>query len=587
MNEEIDSPINQGLTVQDAIDLAVQRHTAGRLSEAEYIYNQILEADPNQPVALHLLGVVAHQVGKNKVAADLIGKAIAIRPDYAEAHSNLGAVLKEQGKLDEAVASYRKAIAIQPDYAEAHSNLGSVLQEKRKLDEAVTCYHKALAIKPDYAEGFNNLGSALQEQGKLDEAVTSYHKALAIKPDYAETLYNLGAALKEQGKLDEAVTSYYRALATKPDFTEAHSNLGVALKEQGELDKAVASYHKALAIKPDYAEAHSNLGAALQEQGKFEEAVASCHKALAIKPDYAEGLYNLGNVLQEQGKLDEAVTSYHKALAIKPDYAEAQVSLVICDWVQREQKNCIIHLSNINPKSILRESRFCISYYTLLQKLTRNYAENPQKYRRVKNIAPIYAIGESHCLPPAHTTVILNEMKYRIEPKLITGCQAWHLGNTYNNKFKVQFERIANSLASGVTTILMFGEIDCRPDDGGILAEHKKTRCDLSKSISEIVKSYVKYVTIEFAPRGITPIFYGVPARITRKDAEIANDETKLSFIIREFNQALAKETKRRNITFLDVYSLTNDADGQASGAFHLDAIHVIPSVLGDLTKQA
>ena len=53
---------SQTLTIEQALDLAVQHHNAGRLPEAEYVYQQILHADPNQPVALHLLGVIAHQM---------------------------------------------------------------------------------------------------------------------------------------------------------------------------------------------------------------------------------------------------------------------------------------------------------------------------------------------------------------------------------------------------------------------------------------------------------------------------------------------------------------------------------------------
>ena len=68
----------QTLTIQQAIDLAVQHHNAGRLPEAESIYQQILQSDPDQPVALHLLGVIAHQVGKNDTAVDLIALALSI-----------------------------------------------------------------------------------------------------------------------------------------------------------------------------------------------------------------------------------------------------------------------------------------------------------------------------------------------------------------------------------------------------------------------------------------------------------------------------------------------------------------------------
>ena len=72
----------QTLTVQKAIGLAVQHHNAGRLSQAESVYQKILQTDPNQPVALHLRGVIAHQVGKNDKAVDLITRALAIKPDY-------------------------------------------------------------------------------------------------------------------------------------------------------------------------------------------------------------------------------------------------------------------------------------------------------------------------------------------------------------------------------------------------------------------------------------------------------------------------------------------------------------------------
>ena len=79
----------QTLTIQQAIDLGVQHHKAGRLPQAESIYKQILQSDPDQPAALHLLGVIAHQTGKNDTAVDLITQALALKPDLAEAHLSL------------------------------------------------------------------------------------------------------------------------------------------------------------------------------------------------------------------------------------------------------------------------------------------------------------------------------------------------------------------------------------------------------------------------------------------------------------------------------------------------------------------
>ena len=106
MIETDSSSEQQTLTIQQSLDLAVQHHNAGDLPKAEGVYQQILQTEPNQPVALHLLGVIAYQVGKYDIAVELIGKALAVNPDFAEAHSNLGLALQEQGKLDEAMASY-------------------------------------------------------------------------------------------------------------------------------------------------------------------------------------------------------------------------------------------------------------------------------------------------------------------------------------------------------------------------------------------------------------------------------------------------------------------------------------------------
>ena len=264
LQNSIPSPRQQHLTVPQALDLGVQHHNAGRLPEAERIYQRILQADPNQPIALNLLGVIAHQVGRNDVAVDLITKALAIKPKFAEAHSNLGAAFQELRKLNEAVASFHKALAIKPKFAEAHSNLGLALQELGKPDDAVASFHKALAIRPGYAEAHSNLGVSLNKLGRLDDAVASFHKALAIKPDYAEAHSNLGLALQELGQLDEAVASFHKALAIKPKFAEAHSNLGLALQELGQLDEAFRCFRHAVSLDPQNDLSWAALAAALE-----------------------------------------------------------------------------------------------------------------------------------------------------------------------------------------------------------------------------------------------------------------------------------------------------------------------------------
>src|SRR5439155_25858406 len=74
---------------------ATQLHEAGRLAEAETLYRQILSANPGHLDALHMLGVIAYQVGRNDAAVDLIGRVVARSPCDAEAQNNLAAALFE------------------------------------------------------------------------------------------------------------------------------------------------------------------------------------------------------------------------------------------------------------------------------------------------------------------------------------------------------------------------------------------------------------------------------------------------------------------------------------------------------------
>ena len=84
--------------MDEALVIAVQHHSSGKLDEALEAYQHILETNPDHPEALHLLGVLHHQIGKSGDGIELIRKALSLQPDYAEARNNLGNDLRETGR---------------------------------------------------------------------------------------------------------------------------------------------------------------------------------------------------------------------------------------------------------------------------------------------------------------------------------------------------------------------------------------------------------------------------------------------------------------------------------------------------------
>lgn len=315
--------------IQEMFATALRHHQSGQLAEAEKIYRRILAQDPRHADSRHLLGVMAHQLGRHSAAVDLIGQAISLKRDVPFYHNNLALALKELGRFEEATTHYERALALQPTYVEAHSNLGNLRLAQGRAQEALAHYDQALKLRPDYAEAQLNYGNALTELGRLDEAVTRYERAVALRPDYAAAYVNLGHARRQQNRLADAVTAYQRALSLAPDLADASYNLGNALFEMGRLDEAITQLERALALKPDAVETLNSLGVAYEKRGEADKAVTCYERALALNPDHVETRNNLGVALQNRGALDEAVASFERALALRPDDTEARKNLGI------------------------------------------------------------------------------------------------------------------------------------------------------------------------------------------------------------------------------------------------------------------
>lgn len=263
------------------IQIAIDHHQAGRLAEAEALYQQILQTEPDHADALYLLGLLAQQEGKPVIAVDYLLKAIAVNPSSSMYYNTLGNVYKDAGYLDEASLRYRQALQYESGNIEALCNLANVLQQQRRYDDAIVCYRHAIATRPDYVEAHNDLGVALMALGRLDEAVASFRQALALRPDYSETYNNLGAALKNQGKIDEAIACYQQALAIKPDYAKALFNLGTIYFTRKDYPAAMQWYQASLAVDPHQVEAHQNMSAILLDAGRLDE--AQQHRDLAYR----------------------------------------------------------------------------------------------------------------------------------------------------------------------------------------------------------------------------------------------------------------------------------------------------------------
>src|SRR5262249_39258993 len=79
-----DAAVNAGQGQQQALQQATALHQAGGLADAGRGYRAVLDATPDDPRALQLLGVIALQPGHLEQAEPLLRRALAREPHSAE-----------------------------------------------------------------------------------------------------------------------------------------------------------------------------------------------------------------------------------------------------------------------------------------------------------------------------------------------------------------------------------------------------------------------------------------------------------------------------------------------------------------------
>ena len=239
------------LSIDQAMQLALQHHQARQIDQAEAIYRRVLRMQPDQADALHYLGVLLHQRGQSAEAAKLLERAISLRPQMPHFYCNAVPALLAMMRYDEAIVACERAISLRPNYGEALYMLGLAWRYKGDFDKATEFYRKAVEAKPDHAEAWNALGTRLREKGDLAESLSCYNRALAINPNFADAHNNVGLTLRDMGQMDEALAAHRQALTLLPGSAAVYSNIATVLKDMGRLDEATEAYRKALSIECD------------------------------------------------------------------------------------------------------------------------------------------------------------------------------------------------------------------------------------------------------------------------------------------------------------------------------------------------
>jgi len=324
---------------------------SGKLDRAEKELRKFLNKSNTVVEAWLMLASVYGQSGRFRDVAIAANKVIAINPDNPVALSLLGSAKVYLGDLDGAIKALETANRLLPGDIGVLNNLGNAYYAAEKYDNAERYYQQVLDI--DINSPQSNFGKAncCLAQCLWGEAVQYFQKAYNAMSDNYDINMSLGKAYVNLACLDEAYQCIERAVGLTDSPSFAYYELGHIEQLRGELEKASelidkslkydAANNKALAERAEinyklgrHERAHEEIKSLISDNIITPPVILTwgniCHKFGECKDviNQAESLlknerlsqsdhisldYMLGALYDKQDDYDNAFQHYHNA----------------------------------------------------------------------------------------------------------------------------------------------------------------------------------------------------------------------------------------------------------------------------------
>jgi len=292
-------------------------HHAGRLREAEALYDEVLAHAPENIDALNLKGVIAADMNRHGDAIALFDRAIQARSANVEPLFNKAISLTALGDNAGAFAAYTEVVARNPVHADAHLKRAMLLHQMGRADAALAASKEMTERCAEDERGFYNLALFSLVAGSIPEATAAAEKARALKPASPDILGLCAEIAFARADFDETVSLAQQALALDGDLVSAHRVLGDALTRKQHYEAALPHYRRALELNPALAETRANYALLLINMGRHDDGAEEYRKTLRLQPENPAVRHGLGAALLALGNFAEGWEHYAARVVAK------------------------------------------------------------------------------------------------------------------------------------------------------------------------------------------------------------------------------------------------------------------------------
>jgi protein O-GlcNAc transferase len=304
---------------------------AGNLVMAGWLCEEIRQVEPDDPGALHLLGLIAERERRLTDASMFWRQALASRPHYTPAWLSLASLHRSTGNREAAILCYRCLLAVDPADRDGWYNLGNVLFDGRLAEAAAEAYRRALLIDPHHDASWHNLGVARHALGEGGKALDALRRAVVYRPDNQASYHHIALIQFRTGDLDGSLTALKRQARLVPQAIDSSLMrlLAIALRDAGRTEEAIPLTALVVAHRPDDVDLRHCLGMLYSSLHDITTAEAIFRTALCYGPADPFALNSYGVLLNGIGEPLAGAKLLDRSLLLQPGNAEIHSNLLL------------------------------------------------------------------------------------------------------------------------------------------------------------------------------------------------------------------------------------------------------------------
>ena len=353
--------------LQQRFERAVQLAAQGKLREAEPIFREIIQKQPNFAPAHLNLGLVYRLQNQYEKAAHHLRRAAALNPKDPKPLVELTRLALDRGKLADARGYLRMLRDRFPNEPELPLLEGALASLQGEWGVAIEKFRQALKSRPNDFRIHYNLGIAAYQLQRYNEAEQHFKRAVDLKPDYTTGWKSLGMTYEARGLPEHAIRAYSESLRREPDDLPTRLKRASLYQRVGNLDAALADYRHLTKVYPRNPEAHLGAGLILMQQERYSEALVHLGAALNLTPPsdplYLDILTEIGHCNLNLKQYAKAREQFAQVLKLAPKNArayEGQLQVLLAQEMEAEITPFLRHwATNLpdDPRPILQLAR--------------------------------------------------------------------------------------------------------------------------------------------------------------------------------------------------------------------------------------